>query len=80
MKRPALLSILALGLSFSLSAQVKEGVEKAIKDPQRKENAAKAEVLLHDKKIITDTTQRVASKQAPATSKKKKKACGRKSS
>jgi len=56
--------------SFAQSA--KEKIDKVAKDPMTKENAAKADVRLHDKKIIADSSS-ITATQNPA--KKKKKNC-----
>lgn len=53
----------------SFSQTTKQVIDKAAKDPQAKENAAKADVFLHKKKIIADSS----SLQPPPAYKKKKK-------
>ncbi|MGN6165572.1 MAG: hypothetical protein ACTHOF_13625 [Flavisolibacter sp.] len=62
-----LLSITVAMVSFSQTTR--QVIDKAAKDPHAKENAAKADVLLHDKKVITDSS---ALLQQPAHKKKKK--------
>ena len=54
----------------SFSQTTKQAIDKAAKNPQRQENAAKADVRLHNKKIITDSS---SLQQTPANKKKKKK-------
>lgn len=41
-------------MTYSMNAQTLSAIEKAIKDPKRTENEAKADVLLIDKKKIFD--------------------------
>lgn len=78
MKTKTLIFFLAMNLiSFSLFAQTKESkIDKAIKDPKREENAAKADVYIQNKKIISDSTQlQNGMKPEAVTKKKKKKSC-----
>ncbi len=78
MKTKTLIFFLAMNLiSLSLFAQTKENkIEKAIKDPKREENSAKADVYIQNKKIISDSTQLQNGIQSKAfTKKKKKKTC-----
>jgi len=78
MKTKTLIFFLAMNLfSFSLSAQSKEQkIEKAMKDPKREENAAKADVYIQNKKVISDSTQiQNGIKSEAVTKKKKKKSC-----
>ncbi len=78
MKTKTLIFFLAMNLiSLSLFAQIKENkIEKAIKDPLREENAAKADLYIQNKKIISDSTQLQSGiKSEAVTKKKKKKAC-----
>ncbi len=56
---------------YSFSQTVSENIEKAAKDPKTKENAAKADVYVADKKIISNNN-RHPKDQALVTSKKKK--------
>ena len=65
MTRTAHILMLALALSpiASMSQTVAPEIEKAIKDPKAKENSAKADVYIQDKKIIA----------TPPPEKKKKK-------
>ena len=60
---------------ISFSQTTKPVIDKAVKSSQAKENAAKADVFLHNKKIITDTS---SLENLPAYKKKKKhtKRCG----
>jgi hypothetical protein len=78
MKTKTLIFFLAMNLfSFSLSAQSKEQkIEKAMKDPKREKNAAKADVYIQNKKVISDSTQiQNGIKSEAITKKKKKKSC-----
>ncbi len=77
MKTKTLIFFLAMNLiSLSLFAQTKENkIEKAIKDPKREENAAKADVYIQNKKVISDSTQQNGIKPEAVTKRKKKKAC-----
>ncbi len=51
-------------------------IDKAIKDPKREENAAKADVYIQNKKVISDSTQiQNGIKSEAVTKKKKKKSC-----
>jgi NADPH-dependent 7-cyano-7-deazaguanine reductase QueF len=78
MKTKTLIFFLAMNLfSFSLSAQSKEQkIEKAMKDLKREENAAKADVYIQNKKVISDSTQiQNGIKSEAVTKKKKKKSC-----
>ncbi len=56
---------------YSFSQTVSETIEKAAKDPKAKENAAKADVYVADKTIISSDRQ-APKDQALVTSKKKK--------
>ncbi len=56
---------------YSFSQTVSENIEKAAKDPKAKENAAKADVYVADKKIVSNDNQSQKD-QALAISKKKK--------
>ena len=82
MNKKVFLMALATSLSVVCSAQtVKENVDKAARQPARNENAAKADVRLHDKKVITDTSSLKPDQQVQSNNKKKKKkSCNRKSS
>ena len=64
----------ALLISGSLAAQTtKDKIDKAIKDPKREENAAKADVQIFNNKQITDTGVAVTNQSAaPKKSAKKK--------
>jgi hypothetical protein len=42
---------------YSFSHTVSENIEKAAKDPKAKENAAKADVYVADKKIVSNDNQ-----------------------
>ncbi len=57
---------------FSLAQDVKHNIDKAAKNPQTKENAAKADVRLHPKEKIMDSAVASKSQNAPALGKKKK--------
>src|SRR5215218_8609781 len=82
MNKSVYLMVLATSLSVVSFAQtVKENVDKAARQPARNENAAKADVRLHDKKVITDTSSLKPVDQVSFNNKKKKKkSCNRKSS
>jgi len=82
MNKNVYLMVLATSLSVVSFAQtVKENVDKAARQPARNENAAKADVRLHDKKVITDTSSLKPDQQVQSNNKKKKKkSCNRKSS
>jgi hypothetical protein len=78
MKTKTLIFFLAMNLfSLSLLAQSAEKkIDKAIKDPKRDENAAKADVYIQNKKIISDSTQlQNGIKSEAVTKKKRKKTC-----
>jgi hypothetical protein len=78
MKTKTFIFFLAMNLiSLNLFAQTKENkIEKAIRDPKRDENAAKADVYIQNKKIISDSTQmQKGVKAEAATKKKKRKSC-----
>ena len=63
----------ALLISGSLAAQTMDKIDKAIKDPKREENAAKADVQLFNDKKISDTGSAVINQSvAPKKSTKKK--------
>ena len=70
------LMIAALTLSMiSFSQTIKGNIEKLSKDPKTTENAAKADVYIHEKKkVISDTlvTPTAGSKAIAKTSRKKK--------
>ncbi|HEY6437328.1 MAG TPA: hypothetical protein VIY47_12120 [Ignavibacteriaceae bacterium] len=61
-------------ISSSLVAQTtKDKIDKAIKDPKREENAAKADVLIFDNKKISDTGSAVINQStSPKKTAKKK--------
>jgi len=82
MNKKVFLMGLATSLSVVCFAQtVKENVDNAAKHPARNENAAKADVRLHDKKVITDTSSLKPDEQVSFNNKKKKeKSCKPKSS
>lgn len=64
------MTLFSLG-SLDTSAQtIQEQIDKAARDPKRTENAARADVSIH-KKRVTDSVQTPA-QQLPATTKKKK--------
>jgi len=64
----------AILITGSLSAQTtKDKIDKAIKDPKREENAAKADALIFDNKKISDTGSAVINQStAPKKNAKKK--------
>ena len=78
-------SLFIAGLLFismaSFSQTIKENIEKQAKDPKTAENAAKADVLLINKKAITDSTsvrqKPATSNQTKSTVKRKKKKCSK---
>jgi hypothetical protein len=77
MKKKVMLMGIISFLSLSSFAQtIRENIDKQEKDPKRIENAAKADVYLHDKTIISDSLQK--EQRVIISNKKKKKNCGRK--
>ena len=64
----------ALIISGTLSAQTtKDKIDKAVKDPKREENAAKADVQIFNNKKISDTNSATINQNvAPKKSTKKK--------
>jgi hypothetical protein len=64
-------------MSFPAFSQTAPAIDKALRDPKRSENAAKADVYLHKKHVIADS---VRPAPAPVTNmeKRKKKGCRRK--
>jgi hypothetical protein len=57
MKKFTLLLLVSIGVITGTKAQtIKENLDKAITHPKAKENAAKADVLLHDKTVLIDTS------------------------
>jgi len=82
MNKKIYLMVLATFLSAASFAQtVKENIDKASKDPARNINAGKADALLQDKKVITDTASLKPDQEVQSNNKKKKKkSCNRKSS
>jgi hypothetical protein len=79
MKKKINLFALSTFLSMaSLAQTVQQNIDKAAKDPSTKENAAKADVRLHDKKTIADSASLATSQEASAISKRKKtKSCSK---
>jgi hypothetical protein len=76
MNKNLIMLTIIMGLSASAFSQsVKQNIDKAAKNPTTKENAAKADVYIHKKKTISDST--LAGKKQPlsAVDKKKKKNC-----
>lgn len=69
MNRKIFLLLLSTSMAMVSFSQTKQVIDKAAKDPQAKENAAKADVFLHNKKIITDSS---SLQPLPAYKKKKK--------
>ncbi len=59
----------------SFAQTINENIDKAAKNPSTKENAAKADVRLHDKKIITDSVSIKLQKTSAIDKKKKKRSC-----
>ena len=80
MKAKSFIFFLAMNLfSLGLLAQTtQQKIDKAIKDPKREENAAKADIYIHDKKKITDSVQLQSGARPEAVIKKKKKKSCRK--
>ncbi len=66
-----LLSFSSVSL-YSFSQTVSENIEKAAKDPKKKESAAKADVYVADKKIISNDSRLPTDEALVITSKKKK--------
>lgn len=76
MNKKILLLAFITSLSMASFAQtINKNIDKAAKDPATKENAAKADVRLHDKKIITDSSSVQPQKTAAIDKKKKKRSC-----
>ena len=72
-RKNSLLSLSVL-ISMATSAQkVKEGIDKAARNPSTKENAAKADVRLMDKTALVDTSLLKTPEPAAADPRKKKK-------
>ena len=74
----ALISTISAG-AFAQSAQkqtTKENISKAINAPDRKQNAAKADVFILNKKIVADSSTQ---KQSGAKAVRKSKTCCNKS-
>jgi hypothetical protein len=64
----------AILISGSLAAQTtKNKIDKAIKDPKREENAAKADVQIFNNKKISDTSAAVINESAATKKSAKKK-------
>ena len=59
----------------TLAQSVRAGIEKAAKNPSTKENAAKADVRMHDKRVIADSSDGKILPSATSHDKKKKKYC-----
>ncbi len=72
---------LLLGFSLAIMAlqvhsqSIKENIESQHKDPSRIENAAKADVYLHKKKITSDSNYVKSNSPTVATKQKRKKIC-----
>jgi hypothetical protein len=76
MNKKIFLLAIVTSLSMASFAQtINENIDKAAKNPSTKENAAKADVRLHDKKIITDSSSIKFQKTSAIDKKKKKRAC-----
>jgi hypothetical protein len=73
MKRTLLLLLPLLSLGpLAASAQIpQDKINQAAKDPKTEENAAKADVFIHEKKRIIDSA-RQSTQNTPATTKKKR--------
>lgn len=63
------------GAAFS---QTNPRIEKAIQDPNRAQNEAKADVYIQKKTIVSDSTQ--GTENTPKVAQKKKRSCKRKPS
>ena len=64
----------AILISGSLAAQTtKDKIDKAIKDPKREENAAKADLQIFNNKKISDTGSAVVNQSAVSKKSNKKK-------
>ena len=71
-----ILLTLVTSLSAGAFAQsVKQNIDKAASNPTTKENAAKADVYIHDKKVISDSTAKGKKQSLTAVDKKRKKKC-----
>jgi hypothetical protein len=65
-----------MGLSATAFSQAaKQHIDKAAKNPATKENAAKADVYIHKKKVISDSTLEETKQPLSSADKKKKKKC-----
>lgn len=69
-----LLTVFTLGTLNASAQKIQEQVDKAAKDPKRTENAAKADVYIH-KKRIADSIQPSVQPSPATTNKKKSKKC-----
>ena len=73
----ALITGLIFIATASFSQTIKENIQKQAKDPKTAENAAKADVIIINKKTVTDSTavkqQAATSNQTKSTAKRKKK-------
>jgi hypothetical protein len=76
MFKPFLLPALFVFMSFPAFSQTAPAIDKALRDPKRSENAAKADVYLHKKHVIADSVRPAT----PVTNieKRKYKGCRRK--
>jgi hypothetical protein len=64
MKKIAFLLAITLAMAGGLEAQTTNGtVEKSIRNPQRKTEEAKADLWLHQKKAVVDSTRVTHTKQ-----------------
>jgi hypothetical protein len=80
MNKNLLMLTIIMGLSANTFSQsVKQNIDKAAKNPATKENAAKADVYLHKKKLISDSTLEEKKQPVSAADKKRKKKCPDKS-
>lgn len=76
-KKITLLASVVLMCGASLAQDVKKKIDEHAKDPKTKENAAKADVFIQNKRIVADTTAQykagsTTSKKVSPTTKKKK--------
>lgn len=77
MKHLFILLITCAAFAGTVAAQKAGAVHQAIKDPKREVNAGKADVYIHDKHQVSDTSTKA--KKTMAVEKKRKRKCGTRS-
>ena len=68
-----LMLVVFSAVSGSAFSQVREGIDKAIKDPKRAEGSAKADVRVLDKTVLSDSAAKASGTTAVPGKRKKKK-------